>query len=250
MLRQTASVAAALVLAGCTAHAVTPVAGPGAGTIATRVGTPGVVVAAPPGTSDPRTGQIADEVARRTGFGLVVAGGPEPDIAAAAPGRRDPVSRARDGLPGQPASPEAPGEGAGQVDGAYEQRVREAARGSLAFYTELHGNGRPEAAGRIEIATVGIDRDHALRLRTLFELIRDAHLRGRAGAPRLEVLIEPADRGLHGPSGPTREGAALHLSERALHIELPRAARAEWREVYTAILADFLAQAATLAPGR
>ena len=39
-------------------------------------------------------------------------------------------------------------------------------------------------------------------------------------------------------------------SARTPHLELPRLARTEAREPYTAILADFLSQAATLPAGR
>ena len=86
-------------------------------------------------------------------------------------------------------------------------------------------------------------------LRALLELIRDAHLQGLAEAPRLDVLIEPADTLRYTASG-AKHCALLKSPERALHIELPKAARAEWREVYTAILADFLVQAAAYDPGR
>jgi hypothetical protein len=102
-----------------------------------------------------------------------------------------------------------------------------------------------DAAERIEIATVGIDREHAFRLRALLELIRDVHLRGNAEAPRLEILIEPVDTLRYTGSGAKR-GGILRLPERALHIELPRSARTDFRALYTAILAEFLAQAVAL----
>src|SRR5207245_9353279 len=86
---------------------------------------------------------------------------------------------------------------------------------------------------------VGTDRDEAVRLRTLFELVRDAHLRVNRDAPRLEILIEPADRVRYAASGAKR-GGILKLPQMALHIELPKAARTEWRETYTAVLAVFL----------
>ena len=127
--------------------------------------------------------------------------------------------------------------------------MREVAQGPLRFLAEVHGNNHRDAAGRIEIATVGVDRDEAFRLRALLEVIRDAHLRANRGAPRLEILVEPADTLRYAASGAKKNGI-LRLPERGLHIELPRAARAEWREAYTAILADFLVQAAALAAGR
>ncbi len=106
-----------------------------------------------------------------------------------------------------------------------------------------------DAMNRIEIATVGVDRAEAVRLRTLFELVRDAHLRVNRGAPHLEILIEPADTVRYAASGAKRDGI-LRLPQRALHIELPKAARTEWRKTYTAILADFLVQAFLPPPGK
>ena len=124
---------------------------------------------------------------------------------------------------------------------AYARRVLEAAQGPLRFYAEIHGNDRAECAGQIEIVTVGVDRELALRLRALAELIRDAHLRGNREIQRLDVSIEPAE---------AARGAILTLPLRALQIDVPRCARRDWRETYTSILADFLAQAVTLPLGR
>src|SRR5207249_2141910 len=81
-----------------------------------------------------------------------------------------------------------------------------------------------DATNRIEIATVGIDREEAFRLRALLELIRDAHLRVNREAPRLEILVEPADTLRYAASGAKRDGI-LRLPQRALHIELPKGAR-------------------------
>src|SRR3972149_2629983 len=78
------------------------------GVISGQPGRRGVVVAAPHGTSDVRTGDIAAEIARRTGFGLVVASGfaLAPDTRTRA-GRRCPGDRPLAGgaaLPGEPAA--------------------------------------------------------------------------------------------------------------------------------------------------
>src|SRR5438045_4084920 len=94
-LRRRASVAAgALVLFGCATHTVEFPPQTPRGHIAAKPGRPGLVVTAPHGTSDAQTGEIAAEVARRTGFGLVVATGfnLEADTREA-PGRRHPASR-------------------------------------------------------------------------------------------------------------------------------------------------------------
>jgi hypothetical protein len=223
---------------------------PARGQISTKVGRPGLIVAAPHGTSDVRTGDIAAEIARRTGFGLVVASGfsIEPGVRDA-PARRYQVNRPSEGTPGRPPTEERATEAAQRVYAAYEARVRETAQGPLRFYAEIHGNNRAESAHRIEIATVGIDREFAQRLRALAELIRDAHLRAHRDAPRLQVAIEPADPVFYTATGAKRDGI-LRLTERGLHIELPKSARDDFREVYTSILADFVAQAVTLPRGR
>jgi hypothetical protein len=219
------------------------------GRLSAAAGRPGVVVAAPHGISDARTADIVGELGRHTGFGVVIATGfnIEPDTRDHA-GRRYQVNRPFEGLPGRPPAEEVATEGARRVYEAYERRVREVAQGSLVFYAEIHGNSHPDAANRIEIATVGVDRAEAERLRTLCELIRDAHLRADRAAPRLEILIEPADTIRYAATGAKRAGI-LRLPRQALHIELPKAARVEWRATYTAILADFLVQALPLSPG-
>ena len=241
---------APLVLFGCAAQTVDYPADTPRGHIAARPGRPGFVVAAPHGSSDAQTGEIAAEVARRTGFGLVVASGfnLEADTRER-PGRRYQVNRPFEGTPSRPPAEDVASDGARRVYEAYEQRVRQIAQGPLRFYTEIHGNNRRESAGRIEIATVGVDAEFAQRLRALAELVRDAHLRGQTQAPRLDVMVEPADPVFYAASGAKRDGI-LKLPERALHIELPKTARVEYRELYTAIVADFVAQTVALPRGR
>src|SRR3989338_2715919 len=241
---------APVVLFGCAAQPVRLDTEAPRGAPPGQPGRRGVVVAPPHGTSDVRTGDIAAEIARRTGFGLVVASGfaLAPDTRTRA-GRRYQVNRPLEGGPGRPPVEEAETRAARRVYEAWEARVREVAQGPLLFYVEIHGNDPRDAAGRIEVATVGVDREDALRLRALLELIRDAHLRGDREAQPLQVPVEPADTLRYAATGAKRDGI-LRLPRRALHVELPRAARAEWREVYTAILADFLGQAAALLGGR
>ncbi len=239
-----------LILYGCATRTGVFDADTARGGIAAQPGRRGLVIAAPHGTSDVRTADIAADLGRRTGFGVVIASGfaIESDTRERA-GRRYQVNRPMEGVPGRPPSEEVATDCAREVYDAYEARVREVARGPLQFFAEIHGNNHRDVAERIEIATVGVDRELAFRLRALLELIRDAHLREYAQAPRLDVRIEPADTLRYAASGAKRCGI-LRLPERALHIELPKAARTEWREVYTAILADFLVQAAAYDPGR
>ena len=189
------------------------------GPIAARAGRPGVVVAAPDGTSGARTGEMADAIARRTGFGLVVASGfaLEPDLPP-------------------------------WVHDTYARHLRDVAQGPLDLYVEVRADTRPETAIRVEISTIGIDRELALRLRTLAEIIRDAHLLAHPEALRLDIAVAPADE-----VWPTASATGLHGSltaaRRALHIELPRIARVDFADVYAAVLADFLVQALSLSSG-
>jgi hypothetical protein len=221
-----------LLVSGCATTQPTPPRLDGLpGTIAAQPGRPGLVIAAPHGTSDARTGEIVTELGRRTGFGVVVATGFNLDTSES-PGRRYQVNRPFEGRPGRPPSEDVESEAARRIYDAYEQRVRETARGPLTFYVEIHGNNHRDVADRIEIATVGVDLDEAMRLRTLLEL-------------RLRIFVEPASTLGYAASGAKRDGI-LKLPKRALHVELPRAARTEWRELYVAILADFLLQAVPL----
>ena len=237
-----------LLLWGCATQPISvgPEAAPGH--VAARPGRPGLVVAAPHATSDVNTGEMVADIARHSGFAMVIATGfaLEPDTPARA-GRRYQVNRPFEGVPGRPPGEEQASDGARRVYDAYEARVREAAQGPVRLYVEIHGNNHRDAAARIEIATVGVDRELALRVKALAELVRDVHLRGHPGAPRLAILVEPADTLRYNASGAKRDGI-LRLPARALHVELPQAARLEWRPLYTAILAEFLTEAATL-PG-
>jgi hypothetical protein len=256
--RGSVAAAASLILYGCAAH---PIAVPGrvpgaamepvpAGHVVVRAGRPGVVVAAPHGTSDPQTADIAEELSRRTGFGLVIVTGCTLEFdARGVPVRRYQVNRPLEGIPGRGPADERATPAARCVYEEYERRVIEAGGGQLVFYVEIHGNSRQDTARRIEVATVGVDRDHALQLKTLLELTRDAHLRGDGAAPALAVLVEPADKVFYAAGGAKRAGI-LRLPDRGLHVELPRAARREYREIYTAILGDFLSQAVMLRPLR
>ncbi len=180
----------AIVVSGCATSGALPEIEGLPGKISGQLGRRGVVIAAPHGNSDARTGEIAAELGRRTGFGVVVATGfnLEPDTRER-PGRRYQVNRPFEGTPGP------------------------------------------------------------VRLRTLLELIRDAYLRANREAPRLEILVEPANPVRYAASGAKRDGI-LKLPQRALHIELPKAARTDWRETYIAILADFLVQAVPPSAGR
>ena len=215
---------------------------PGRGSFNVQRGRPGYVIAAPHGTTDVATDLIGLDLARRTGFGAVVATGfGNVD----GQGRRYNVNRPTVGVPGEPPRSEGETEAAHRVFDAYGRSVAEAAQGLLRVYVEVHGNGHQDTAGRVEIATVGLSREDAWRLKTLLELVRDAHLRARPDAPKLEILVDPVDT-LRYTASASKSGGILGRSEKALHIELPKVARTTYRDTYTAMLGDFLTQWADL----
>lgn len=205
-------------------------------------GRAGLVIGAPHGGSDTGTDGISRELAKRTGFGLVVATG---FANTDSQGRRFNVNRPTEGVPGRQPASEVYTKEARLVYEAYARLVQEVAQGPIRLFIELHGNARHESAAQVEIATVGVDHQQAWQLRTLFELIRDAHLRAWPDAPRLEILVEPFDR-LHWNATGAKQTGVLRLPQQAFHIELPRVARTQGREAYVEILAEFLREAATL----
>lgn len=205
-------------------------------------GRPGLVIAAPHGSSDTATDVLGRELAKLTGFSLVVATG---RANLDGEGRRYNVNRPTESVPGVAARLEVETEGARQVYQAYRRHVTEAAQGALRFYVEVHGNSRQESAGRVEIATVGVSREGAWRLKTLLELIRDSRVPPEGDVPRLEVWVEALDPVEYTAAAAKRSGI-LAQTPLALHIELPRVARTTHREAYTMVLADFLIQSTAL----
>ena len=194
-------------------------------------GRPGIVIGVPGTGVDTGADRVGRDLARLTGFSAVVAIGPS-----------RPAGGARLDGPRRPESDPGPAtriETAPRPATDYGRRVDEAARGPLEHYVEVRGDGD---AGRVEIATAGLDREETWRLKTLFELIRDARVDGRT-APRLEVWVAPpnARPGVVLTAPPS----GLPVSPRqTLRIELPRLARTTYREIYTELLGDFLVQSA------
>jgi len=217
-----------------------PAAVPRGGAFEIEKGRPGFVIAAPHGSSDTATDALGRDLARLTGFGLVVVTG---YTHVDGHGRRYNVNRPTESAPGAAASAEVETGPAREVYQAYRRSVAEAAQGPLKLYVEVHGNARPETASRMEIATVGLGRDDAWRLKTLLEMIRDSRM--PEPADRLDVWIEPLDPLVYTASRAKQSGMLAQVPL-ALHIEMPRLARTGNREAYTTVLADFLIQSAAL----
>jgi len=213
-----------LILGGCATQTVVFDPATGQGGISAQPGRSGLVIAAPHGTSDVRTADIAADLGRRTGFGIVIATGfaIEPDTRERA-GRREQVNRPTEGAPGRPPAEEVPTDCAREVYDAYEARVREVARGPLRFLAEIHGNNHRDAAGGSRSRPSASTASWPFRLRALFELIRDAHLQGVAQAHGSTCSSSRRHAPLHRLGGqPLRY---LKSPGRALHIELPKPPR-------------------------
>lgn len=204
----------------------------GEGSFLVRKGRPGIVIGVPYGARDENTDAIGSDLARLTGFGLVVVkrvSSPDPD------GRGFDATRAQVTPVGLQREI--------RVDEAYQRHVAEASQGPLGLYVEVHGTGRGGSAERVEITTVGLSRDDVWRLGTLFELIRDSRLNDPT-APRLEVQVQALDRA-SSTSSAASQGGMLAAAPRALHIDLPQAARTAYRDAYTGVLGAFLSESVT-----
>jgi len=204
-------------------------------------GRPGVVIGALHGASDHGTDIMGRDLARLTGFSLVVATG----FSYLDGDDRGFNVRPTESVPGTSARLEGETAEARRVSEAYRRHVHDAAQGPLRLYVEVHGNAGKDSTGRVEIATVGLSREEAWQLKTLFELIRDAHLSAGGAAPRLDVWIESLDP-LRSTASAAKQVGMLAASERALHIELPWLARTSSRDVYTGLVGDFLVQSAAV----
>jgi hypothetical protein len=199
-------------------------------------GVPGLVVAAPHGSYDTGTDAIVRDLAAGTGWSAVVAKG---FTRIDEEHRRFSVNRPTEGRPSAGPAGEVETEAARQVFAAYRRHVLDVAQGKLRLYVEVHGHAHPEATDRIEIATVGVRTEEARALKTLLEQACDAR------RLRFAIAIEGIDRLRYMAAAAKRRGL-LAAAPRALHVELPRAARTTDREAATSMLADLLSRSPAL----
>lgn len=198
----------------------------------------GILICAPHGTYDKNTDEIAIEAARSLGAGYIVA-------------RRFTVYGTRLNV-------NRPSEGAGRLYSAQESRtkrsrevfeiysdlVRKASGGRpLRLYVEIHGNSSPLSAYRIELASTGVSRDEALRLKEVFPAMIHDVSEGTRKYPHLKLLVEPVDRITYVAGGVKSFGVmADELVPRALHFELPQSARQSQTCAATAALIAAIAK--------
>lgn len=200
------------------------------GTLDYAVTATGVLVTAPHGTHDANTATLAVAVARRLGSGYVVARG-------FSPGPRVNVNRPTEGA-GLACDREPSTERARQAYAEYRRLVALASGGTvLRLYVEVHGNSRRETSGQVEVATKGLGVTEAEAVRAAYPAILG---RVRAAWPSyvaLRLLIEPVDRLYWTASGNKRLGTMASAAvPRAIHLEIPRAARDEALLPATALL--------------
>ncbi len=181
----------------------------------------GVIIAAPHAIPDRNTGPIAIGVAQKLGAGYVV-------FRSTASGLRINVNRPTEGA-GRACANEPHTARAQNVYDAYLRLVRTAAgMDRLPLYVEIHGNAEPRALQHIEVATKAISPVEAGTLKDAFPGILAAARRESPAFPALSLLIEPADRVYFTASCTKALGIfAAEMIPRALHFELPRAAREE-----------------------
>lgn len=201
----------------------------------------GVVIGAPHGTFDEYTAEMVNHISYETGIAAVIAKGFTPTECQ---GWRINVNR-----PTENRYPdgtlEIPSERAKAVYESYKKTVFEAAQKELKLYIDVHQNGRRD---QIEVATVGISRSQALAIKTIYNAIRDRHLRQSPGVEAVELAIEPVDP-IEIGAWAAKVTGILSVARKSLHFELP-AQRILWkpkmRNVYTEVLAEVFRQASDL----
>ena len=195
----------------------------------------GIVLGAPHGTFDQYTAEIVKKISFQTGLPAVIAKGFTPTEGS---GWRINVNR-----PTERRYPsgeiEIDTERASQVYRDFKQLVFSAAAQRLDLYVDIHQNGRQQ---NIEVATVGISREQAHRIKNRYREIRDRVLRGRPDIEAVDLAIEPIDSVEIGAWAAKANGI-LGVANKSLHFELPvhRVLRSsKSREAYTQILAALL----------
>jgi hypothetical protein len=197
------------------AAAPPPPAVPPGGTMQVLASSGGLLVAAPHGGFDLYSDDIARRVALLAGGGYLLASGYRT--------RERPinVNRPTEGVRLAPDDERRTPEAA-RVWEAWKARL-DAERPGL--YVEIHGNSRPESAGAIEVATIGVGPEDAAWLRADFAR-RLAFL--APGMPHLPWRIEPLDDLHYRAAGAKRDGALARVPV-ALHLETPYAVRGDER---------------------
>jgi hypothetical protein len=206
---------------------------------------PGVVLGAPHGSYDAFTAEFVVDAARRTGWAAVIARGFTPTETG--DGRRINVNRPTERYVSI-VHPELETERAQRVYEQYVLSVLRAAGAPLELYVEVHQNN----GANIEVATVGISKDEAARIKHAYRRARHEMLMAHPHIRPVDLRIEPLDE-IEVGAWPAKSSGILGRAARSLHFELPNGVMSfsERRRRYTAVLGSlFTALPEFLVPGR
>ena len=182
--------------------------------------TQGIIIAAPHGTYDIRTDDLAKDVAQALGAGYVIARGFSTGTS------RINVNRPTEGA-GRVCEKERCTDRARNVYDHYVRLVGKSCNGkALRLYVEIHGHTSLPFLNRIEIATTGITMEEARQLKERFSTFLAQAKAAYPAYPDLELRIEPLDKVYFGARCNKTNGyLSTRHAERALHMEIPRPAR-------------------------
>jgi len=200
--------------------------------------TQGIIIAAPHGTYDIRTDALAKDVARLLGAGYVIARGFSSGAS------RINVNRPTEGA-GSSCEREQRTERARDVYDHYIRLVDKSCKGKTPqLYVEIHGHTSLAFLNRLEIATTGITMEEARTIKKQLPAFLAQAKKSYSSYPELELRIEPLDKVYFGARCDKTIGyiSTRHM-DRALHIEVPRSARAPKTIKITAALIGSIARA-------
>ena len=195
-------------------------------------GRAGVVVGVPHGTADAGSADIGRVLCERLGAsGVFVSGFWDGKTR-----QRINVNRPTEQLIGQDSQVlrQWNSERAVAANARYVALVKEAAKGPLRAFYEIHSNHRAQYVGSIEVSTQGVSRSEASRFKEAFSA---AIGRLDSEAPRLVVHVSPIDRVTYPNYG--NATSIAKLSKKGCAIEHPAAALSNrtWRLAYAGCLA-------------
>ena len=198
-------------------------------------GRAGVVVAAPHGTADGGTLDVAREICARTGAsGVFVTGFWDSRTR-----RRINVNRDTEQTMGAQSVvlEQAYSARASHVNDRYTALVREAAQGRLRWFFEIHSNSDPAYENAVAVSTAGIGFGEARRIKAGFIASRDRRV--PPDGPQLAILATPVDRMRWNFQGAS--SIARH-TEKGFIVESPHRVMGDrvWRPRYAAVLADLI----------
>jgi len=123
---------------------------------------------------------------------------------------------------------------AAAANARYVALVKEAAKGPLQNFYEIHSNHRAQYVGSIEVSTQGVAHSEAVRFKDAFT---SAIGRLDNDAPKLAVHVSPIDRVTYPNYG--NATSIAKLSRKGCAIEHPASALANraWRVAYAQCLA-------------